>query len=287
MYSSEVRTMRTLAVLAIMAVFSIASVSASTCDRTTCPPGPVFLYFEHDNCTGDSYFYSMDEEFDVCRSVPNESFITRHRGTYIEDLRYRGSTDCGGGRADAVISGGTVYYFGTCSINSMLRKGTRASNYYGFILLNNVNDTYTAPQPFVVDTAVPMIGRRVSEDCTSAADCKAKGAVYFQYYDNDTCVETGSTFEAQTYPEPYKCYRDSNSYFMLGCQGPHTIERIYYLDSACTRPRYSYLNGDKCGETGSSTTSCTAVRPVIASSASTFQPMAIFYAALIVLAMFL
>lgn len=287
MIAARACAMRLLAVVMVLAVFSISSVSAVNCDRTTCRSGPVFLYFEHDNCTGDSYYYSWDANFDVCESGSGYSNIRRIHDSYVEDVRYRGVQDCGGGRDDAIISRGTRYYFGVCSPNSMLRKTSGASYYNAYILLANVNDTFTSPQPFALDNTLPEASRG-SQSCTSPEDCQAKGKIYYQYFTNDTCSETVE-YEAYTGMVPYTCHRDTNTYVMVGCQGPHTYTMDYFIDSACTIPRYSYIYGDKCGldDGSTSTTHCTAVRPIVpASSASTFQPMAIVYGAAILLAIF-
>lgn len=281
----EDRAMLTMTALAVFAL-SISSVSADPCTPATCEPGPVLIFFDNANCTGETRIYSTSIEFNVCTTSGTSSRITLNRGTHTEELTYYGSQDCGGNRTDAVVSVGKFRYFGACTLNDITRKESAASD--AFILLANVNDSYISPQTFVVDTSVPETPSPSSVACTSAADCKSKGSLYYQHFSNETCQETGSEFQVDVDLIPYKCYRDRTSYVRLECLGPHTSGHTYFLDSMCTRPRFSRYNGDKCGEASSlTTTHCTSqlvMPPNPTSSASISQSVVFFTIVVAVLA---
>lgn len=216
-------------------------------------------------------FYSPDIAFDVCRVQGSDSQILRNQGAYIESANYLGVQDCGGGRADAILSRATRTYFGACIFPQGGRKGS--SVYNGYMYLTGVNDTYTSPQIIILDTNVPIATSETNEACTSPADCQAKSGLYYESFDS-TCTQT-TQYQAETGMIPYTCYRTSNSYVMIGCQGPNTYDKTYYNDSSCTTPSQSHIVGDKCGTAGSFfSTHCTAVRSPPSTSPSSSSPSA-------------
>lgn len=280
---TEASTMHAVAVVVIFALISISS--ASLCERHTCPPGLVYVYFEYENCTGARTYRSMEVPvFGDCKSGEGGSYITRLYSTYIEDLFYDGVGDCGGGRADAVVNQGSRHYFGVCTLDRGLSRGELKPSSLSYMILANVNDSFVSPQEKFVDLNVPAYPKVIESPCESEADCKSQGFFFFKKYANNTCPAEGTSFEVNDVVQAYKCYRDGTlgEYFSVGCYGPHTVEINTYNDNACTRLVRTNFDGNKCGlGLGSNTFYCTAVKPaIVTSSASSFRPLMMFWVAL-------
>lgn len=289
---NEIRTMHMLAILTTLVILSISSVSAFN-------RPPVFMFFEHENCSGSSYYENWDPLYDVCETNGDDSYIYRRSDTNIEFATYYGSRDCGGGGNDAVINRGRVIYFGVCTlVGDKELPNPRMDGYNGYILLRNIQDEYTAPQqPFLLNTSVPVVPTTSWIPCNNTANCESMALEFYQFQtiENGTCIESDSRsrFDYLAGIEHNKCYRDETepAYAMRGCKGPHTSETTYYIDSACTKPMFSTLRGGKCRRGSDLTTHCIAGRRTeegtITSPASTFQPTTFISVAIIVLAMFL
>lgn len=250
------------------------------CTQATCPDGPVIVYFEFSNCTGQREFYSLGFNADGCVNLTSTSSRLRAvNDNYYETLYFYGSDACG---ADAPMEGNR-YYFGACGIADSKRVGYLSSLY-----LKNANQSYTAPQEIRLPAQPLPPYPRQNFECSDPADCMSKGVKYTASYQNDTCSINGASYSVITNSTVNTCYDASGSYALDKCLDAYTTETVFSRNGDCSGYMASSLFRSVCTTGYLTTTHCTATpEPTPASTPAIGTPSSGNMTHFSVLAMFL
>jgi len=291
---------RASCVLVVMVVLAISALGVnSQCTASTCPPGPVEVYFISDDCSGTPNFYTYtSNELDVCTQPnPSDSYIydtsLPDRVVYAEF----NNPHCDRELANVTFQS-TVDFYGVCKRRYFPAKRGEAGEllqYNSILTLSNVNATYTAPQNISVNQNYPNFNDYARyQPCYSADNCTLEGinASFWRTQTHNMC-QPEISFGTFNVSYDGTCYRVGSYYYnSLQCIDEFTSAIHYYTGDGCQHLYRSEIQRSVCSSTSNLIDHCmappivppTATNPsATPSSASIIVPSALIVLSIIAL----
>jgi hypothetical protein len=228
--------------LLVLACFAAlcAVTRAVPCTPQTCD-GPVMVYFEYSNCTGDVMYDSID----VSGTCDHGQIVTMDDLGLVY-LSYEAS-DCISSPDSRTRD---TYVFGLCGAI----EGNRGAGMHGVsrIALAHVNDSYASPQAAFDNQPLPAY-EDVDTECYSTGNCTlpdgSAPAWYLTSYSDFNCSgDSYSIMPAHT--TLGTCYNYENkSYIKYECSGENGFLATYHTQSTCSNaPFLTTQYSSTCGQ---------------------------------------
>jgi len=214
---------------------NLSNLFTKECTPETCQ-GPVQVYFEYQNCTGEKYYQHL--EFAVvangsCQAHGEHSHKVTIHSDSLEDIYFDGPTEstCQDGPGMYIES--DVVFFGVCFVLSSVK---RADGPPGSMYLPNVNATFQAPQEHVQGTA--QSAELTYTEC-SPGNCTNDGTLTFiyDYYNLNNNNEANQCTTENRYMSsayhgftPNVCYNGPMDlgYTMYVCPTPNSYTQLFF-----------------------------------------------------------
>lgn len=182
LFHPKMSPLRIVGLLALVAMIgAVSCANDNSCTPSTCGAGPVIISFSSTDCSGSGTFTNFANDdpstFGSCvRDGSNDFYRIEVTNDFVA------YTEVNNPSCDVTLANATyyveLYYFGKCRPRNNMARGAKDMNAAtsSWMVLPNVNATYTSPQPApVVNMNYPNIYVDIySAPCVSTTNCTAE-----------------------------------------------------------------------------------------------------------------